>query len=139
MRLGTIGPLGNNFHDAIWILALALNATDGWLKANKKTLCEYRYGNPTIANRIQNEVSKIRFVGASGVNSYVNGTRFTPGLVLMTQLVSGEALSIAVYPVDDQLRYISKECATSVDSYQKVQNIFGNVSYFSAFCSSGIC
>ena len=79
------------------------------MKANNKTLCEYGCGNPTIANRIQNEVSEIRFFGDSGVNSYVNGTRFTPGLVLMTQLVSGEALSIAVYPADDQLRYISKK------------------------------
>ena len=108
VRIATISPLGNNFHDAVWILALALNATEGWMKANNKTLCECGYGNPTIASRIQNEVSKIRFVGASGVNSYVNGTRFTPGRVLMTQFVSGEALDIAVYHDNDRLQFISK-------------------------------
>ena len=108
VRIATISPLGNNFHDAIWILALALNATDGWMKANNKTMCEYGYGNPTIANRIQNEVSKTRFVGASGVNSYGNGTRFTLGSVLLAQFVSGEAHDIAVYLDNDHLRFTSQ-------------------------------
>ena len=108
VRIATISPLGNNFHDAVWILALALNATDGWMKANNKTMCECGYGNPTIANRIQNEVSISRFVGASGVNSYGNNTKFTLGSVLLAQFVSGEAHDIAVYLDSDQLQFMSK-------------------------------
>ena len=128
--IATIKPLGNNFHDAVWYLALALNATDGRMKTDNKT---YGYGNPTITKRIQNEVSISRFFGASGVNSYGNNTL---GSVLLAQFVSGEAHDIAVVLDSDQLQFISKNVPLLLAPVKKCKI---SMAMSVTFCPSGIC
>ena len=103
VRMATTSPLGNAFHDAVWVLALALNASDAWMKRENKSLCEYGYGQAATTHRIWAEVCKIRFLGASGWNSYINCSKFTPGVVIMSQFVSNEALTVAIYNDNEEL------------------------------------
>ena len=79
---------GNPFHDAVWILALALNATDTRLKKYNKSLCEFGYGQPSITNMIQEDISRLDFLGVGGRIVYNNFSRFTPGVVKIWQVVS---------------------------------------------------
>lgn len=82
-KFASINKLGNAFHDSIWVLALALNATDTKLKRVNQSLCEYGYGQPHLTKLIQEEILGVRFLGAGGeVNYKYNGTRrFPPGIV----------------------------------------------------------
>ena len=82
VRKATTSLQGNTFHDAVWVLALALNATDAWMKAQNKSLCEYGNGQPNVTRKIQEETCKIGYLGTSGWNSSLNCTEFTPGIVI---------------------------------------------------------
>ena len=53
VRVANTTMWGNPFHDAVWILALALNATDTRLKEYNKSLCEYGFGQPSVTRIIQ--------------------------------------------------------------------------------------
>ena len=121
VRMATPIPLGNIFHDAVWILALALNATDAWMKMENRTLCEYGYGQPIIAHKIRDEMYKINFLGASGWHNYFNHSIFTPGVVILSQFVSMKTLKVAVYYSDKHLQLVSQNSvllSNPVQTYQ---------------------
>ena len=88
VRIANTTLWGNPFHDAVWILALALNATDTRLKEYNKSLCDFTYGQPSITLMIQEEISRLDFLGVGGRIVYSNFSRFTPGVVDMWQVIS---------------------------------------------------
>lgn len=82
-KIAKVSKLGSPFYDSIWVLALALNATDAKLKRMNRSLCEYGYGQPDVTNMIQEEVLSVNFLGAGGYVRYTydGTTRFPPGIV----------------------------------------------------------
>ena len=82
-KIAKASRLGNPFHDSIWVLALALNSTDAKLKVMNRSLCEYGYRQPDVTKMVQEEILKVRFLGAGGeVNyTYKTKTRSPPGVV----------------------------------------------------------
>ena len=87
VRIANTTLWGNPFHDAIWILALALNATDTRLKEYNKSLCDFTYGQPSMTLMIQEEISRLDFLGVGGRIVYSNFSKFTPGMVTMWQVI----------------------------------------------------
>ena len=99
---------GNPFHDAVWILALALNATDTRLKQYNKSLCEFGYGQPNIAHMIQEEISRLDFLGVGGRISYSNQSNFAPGMVKMWHVTSKSSQNFGYY-TENRTLHITQE------------------------------
>ena len=97
VRVASTTKWGNPFHDAVWILALALNATDTRLKKYNKSLCEYGFGQPSVTNIIQEEVSRLDFLGVGGRIRYSNGSRFTEDVVDMWQVISNTSQPLGYF------------------------------------------
>ena len=103
VRIANTTLWGNPFHDAVWILALALNATDARLKDNNMTLCDYRFGQPSVTHIIQEEISRLHFMGVGGRIVYSNFNRFTPGVVTIWQVISNISQSLAYFDENNML------------------------------------
>ena len=97
VRVANTTKWGNPFHDAVWILALALNATDTRLKEYNKSLCEYGFGQPSVTRIIQEEVSRLDFLGVGGRIRYSNGSRFTEGVVIMWLVISNTSQPLGYF------------------------------------------
>ena len=106
VRIANTTLWGNPFHDAVWILALALNATDSRLKAYNKSLCDFTYGQPSITRMIQEEISRLEFLGVGGRIVYSNFSRFTPGVVQMSQVTSDTYEPLGMFNENDMLQII---------------------------------
>ena len=104
VRIANTTLWGNPFHDAVWILALALNATDARLKDKNMTMCDYRFGQPSVAHIIQEEIARLDFLGVSGRIRYSNLSRFTPGVVQLWQVISNNSQVLAYFDEDDMLQ-----------------------------------
>ena len=104
VRIANTTLWGNPFHDAVWILALALNATDTRLKEYNKSLCDFTYGQPSTTLMIQEEISRLDFLGVGGRIVYNNFSRFTPGMVTMWQVISNILQPLGNFIDDDILQ-----------------------------------
>ena len=119
VRMATTSLRGNLFHDAVWVLALALNATDAWMKTQNMSLCDYGYGQPNVTRKICDEMiyiyRDIGFLGASGWNNC------TPGMVILSQFSSNGVEKIATYHDDNHLQLLSKNAVLLANPVQKCQ------------------
>ena len=112
VRIANTTLWGNPFYDAVWILALALNATDTRLKEYNKSLCDFTYGQPSIAHIIENEMSRLDFLGVGGRIVYSNFSRFTPGVVKMWIVISNTLKALGNFNEDDILQITWLDNAT---------------------------
>eukprot|EP00731_Ephydatia_muelleri_P011996 Em0006g890a len=115
VRMATTSLRGNLFHDAVWVLALALNATDAWMKTENKSLCDYGYGQPNVTRKIRDEMCNVGFLGASGWNNC------TPGTVIVSQFSSNGTEKIAIYHDDNHLQLLSTNAVLLANPVQKCQ------------------
>ena len=115
VRMAITSLRGNLFHDAVWVLALALNATDAWMKTQNKSLCDYGYGQPNVTRKIRDEMCNVGFLGASGWNNC------TPGTVIVSQFSSNGTEKIAIYHDDNHLQLLSTNAVLLANPVQKCQ------------------
>ena len=104
VRIANTTLWGNPFYDAIWILALALNATDALLKKDNQSLCMYGYGQPSITSLVQEEILRLDFLGVGGRIRYNKQNRFAPGVVKIWQVISNSLQSLGCYTENNTLQ-----------------------------------
>ena len=119
LRVASTTKWGNPFHDAVWILALALNATDTRLKEHNKSLCEYGFGQPSVTRLIKEEVSRLDFLGVGGRIRYSNGSRFIDGVVNMWQVISNTSQPLGYFDENDLLQITHGNASFLLPSDQK--------------------
>ena len=99
---------------------MALNATDTRLKEHNKSVCDFTYGQPSITRMIQEEISRLDFMGVVGRIVYCNFSRFTPGVVKMSQVISDTYEPLGNFNEDDMLQITRSNNDTFLNDQEQI-------------------
>ncbi|RDD43844.1 Gamma-aminobutyric acid type B receptor subunit 2 [Trichoplax sp. H2] len=86
-------------YDAMWTLALALNATDTQLRENNRSLLEFTYRSSHIMRIINKKIKESSFQGLTGHVSYKKRERVEKVHILQLQgnITQGTMVTVGIY------------------------------------------
>ena len=87
----------NPYYDAIWALALALNASLQELQKRNFSLTDYGHGRPNITDIIAHHMYKLDFEGISGRMKFEQETGFNNRTLIGYQFINGSEEKAGVY------------------------------------------
>ena len=97
MRNASTTDWANPYYDAIWALALALNASLQELQNRNFSLTEYGRGKPNITDIIADHMYKLDFEGVSGRIKFEQETGFNNRTLIGYQFINGSEEKAGVY------------------------------------------
>ena len=105
LRNASTTDWANPYYDAIWALALALNASLQELQNRNFSLTEYGRGKPNITDIVTHHMYKLDFEGVSGRIKFKQETGFNNRTLIGYQFINGSEETAGVYSSEKLVLY----------------------------------